>query len=304
MAFTKLPCIYFPTKILMVDDNLAFLENIRLAIDDYQNVDIYTNPVELIRKLSDYNAILSSINLISNIDVDETDEDNVLSINYKKLQDIIYYDREISVIVVDYSMPEMNGIEFFNKIKSFPAKKIMLTGEADNQIAVNAFNEGLIDRFIVKGGENVAETLNLYVRDLMVQYFIDCKVNNLISIENNIKESRDYKNIATDWIKEKNICRFYQIDQNGSLIGEDRNNNQYCFYITNTDSFNSYEEIAKYQGADENIIEQLTLKKGVPVFMTADSLKYTANEWLNLMKIINGYFEYHCESYYYSFFDL
>lgn len=304
MEFTSLPCIYFPTKVVMVDDNLSFLENIRLTIDDYQNVQIYSNPLLGIKSLSESQSVLSSADLISNLDLDEIDEDNALSINYKKLNEIINSKEEISVLVVDYSMPEMNGIEFFNKIKFFPAKKIMLTGEADNQIAVNAFNQGLIDRFIVKSGEKVNETLLQYVNELKIQYFLDTKINQLISVNNHIKESPEYINLVNNWIKDNHIRRFYQYDQNGSLIGMDGNNINYCFYLLSTESINAYIEIAGYQGADQNILNQLSERSAMPVFMTEECLKNPANNWSNFMRTINGSFEFNAEAYSFCFFEL
>ena len=40
--------------------------------------------------------------------------------------------KKISLIISDYSMPEINGVEFFSSIKEMKAKKILLTGEADS----------------------------------------------------------------------------------------------------------------------------------------------------------------------------
>ena len=304
MEFTSLPCIYFPTKVVMIDDNLSFLENMRLTIDDYQNVQIYSNPLLGIKNLSEYRSILTATDFISNLDLDEIDEDNALSINYKKLNEIVNNNEEISVLVVDYSMPEMNGIEFFNKMKSFPAKKIMLTGEADNQIAVNAFNQGLIDRFIVKGGAKVSETLRQYINELKVQYFIDSKVNQLVAINNHIKESPDYIQLVKGWIKDNHICRFYQYDQNGSLVGIDKSSVTRCFYLLDTESFNTYFEIAEYQGADQNILNQLSQRSAMPVFMTDESIKNPAHDWLKFMRKVNGAFKFNSEIYYFCFIEL
>lgn len=304
MEFTSLPCIYFPTKVVMIDDNLSFLENLRLTIDDYQNVQIYSNPLLGIKNLSEYQSVLSTTDIISDLDLDEIDEENALSINYTKLNEIINYKEEISVLVVDYSMPEMNGIEFFNKTKSFPAKKIMLTGEADNQIAVNAFNQGLIDRFIVKSGEKVNETLLQYVNELKAQYFIDTKINQLVSINNHIKESPDYIKLANNWIKDNHILRFYQYDQSGSLVGIDKNNISQFFYLLDAESFNTYHEIAQYQGADQNILNQLSVRSAMPVFMTDECKKNHSHQWLKFMRKINGTFEFNSKNYYFCFIEL
>ena len=61
---------------------------------------------------------------------------------------------ETSVVVVDFAMPQMNGEEFCRKLgqlKGNSVKIIMLTGEADEEMAVRLFNAGVIDKFLRKG---------------------------------------------------------------------------------------------------------------------------------------------------------
>lgn len=56
------------------------------------------------------------------------------------------------VIVADMRMPGMDGILFLSKVKeTYPdSVRIMLTGNADQQTAINAINEGNIFRFLTK----------------------------------------------------------------------------------------------------------------------------------------------------------
>ncbi len=78
-----------------------------------------------------------------------------------------------SVLVVDYSMPQMNGIEFCEAVRELPCKKILFTGAADEKIAVNAFNRGLIDRYIKKSEDDALDTLELEVRALQTAFFAE-----------------------------------------------------------------------------------------------------------------------------------
>ncbi|HVS17903.1 MAG TPA: HD domain-containing phosphohydrolase [Planctomycetota bacterium] len=57
-----------------------------------------------------------------------------------------------AVIVSDYQMPNMNGIQFLSKVREIApdSVRIMLTGNADLQSAVNAVNEGHVFRFLTK----------------------------------------------------------------------------------------------------------------------------------------------------------
>lgn len=64
-----------------------------------------------------------------------------------------------TVLVVDYQMPAMNGLAVLEQLKLWPGKRVLLTGQADEQLAVDAFNRGLIDHFIPKHAPNSLERL-------------------------------------------------------------------------------------------------------------------------------------------------
>ena len=64
-----------------------------------------------------------------------------------------------AVVVADMQMPTMDGVEFLARVKQkYPdTVRMMLTGQADLQVAMNAVNEGNIFRFLTK--PCVTETL-------------------------------------------------------------------------------------------------------------------------------------------------
>lgn len=57
-----------------------------------------------------------------------------------------------AVVVADMRMPEMNGVQFLAKVKEIAPQtvRMMLTGNADQQTALEAVNEGQIFRFMTK----------------------------------------------------------------------------------------------------------------------------------------------------------
>ena len=54
------------------------------------------------------------------------------------------------VCVVDYAMPAMSGLRVLSELTDWSGSRILLTGRADEQLAVSAFNRGLIEQFIPK----------------------------------------------------------------------------------------------------------------------------------------------------------
>ncbi|HEX4230096.1 MAG TPA: response regulator [Bryobacteraceae bacterium] len=74
------------------------------------------------------------------------------ALNGEKALEKLRTDSEIAVIVSDYRMPAMNGVEFLTEAsKEWPACiRILLTGEADTRAAGAAINQGQIFRFLLK----------------------------------------------------------------------------------------------------------------------------------------------------------
>jgi response regulator RpfG family c-di-GMP phosphodiesterase len=66
--------------------------------------------------------------------------------------ELIRQDGPFSIIVADMRMPEMDGITFLKKVQetSPDSVRLMLTGNADQQTAIDAVNEGNVFRFLNK----------------------------------------------------------------------------------------------------------------------------------------------------------
>ncbi len=72
--------------------------------------------------------------------------------NAAQALEILQQEPPVSVLVTDYSMPDMDGIEFIKKKMAFDALSvpILITGKADLNMAIRAVNEVSIYRFLTK----------------------------------------------------------------------------------------------------------------------------------------------------------
>jgi len=70
----------------------------------------------------------------------------------------------VALVLSDYRMPEMNGVEFLKKAKEIAplATRMILTGYADMEVILSAVNKGHVFKFILKPWEN--ENLKLEIR--------------------------------------------------------------------------------------------------------------------------------------------
>lgn len=60
--------------------------------------------------------------------------------------------KKVALVISDMNMPEMDGVEFLSRVKQInpTITRIMLTGKADLNVAIQAVNEGSIFRFLTK----------------------------------------------------------------------------------------------------------------------------------------------------------
>ena len=70
------------------------------------------------------------------------------------------------VCVVDYSMPAMSGLKVLSELTDWSGSRVLLTGRADEQLAVSAFNRGLIEQFIPKQSPDIRLRLTEAIQQL------------------------------------------------------------------------------------------------------------------------------------------
>lgn len=71
------------------------------------------------------------------------------------------------VCVVDYSMPAMSGLRVLGELTHWSGARVLLTGRADEQLAVSAFNRGLIEQFIPKQSPEIRLRLSSAIETLL-----------------------------------------------------------------------------------------------------------------------------------------
>lgn len=113
--------------------------------------------------------------------------------------DALYYlkENQRDVIISDFMMPKMNGIEFLAEAKKiYPnSSTILLTGYADKENAIKAINEVGLYKYIEKPWDNddlIVNIKNAYERSQLI-----------VTLEEKNKKLEQYSNHLEELVKEK-----------------------------------------------------------------------------------------------------
>lgn len=183
-------CCYYPAATIFLDDDLEFLKTTTRHLE-IMNCITYSSPNKVINLLQQQNPFQRIIKrTLSSLPHENTDNVS-LRINLRKLHEEIYSAerfQDVAVMIVDYHMGDINGIEVCEKLSHHPSKKILLTGGVDkDKIAIDAFNKNIIHRFINKSDPNFVILLKQAVSVLKESYFRELTANILPLANTDIK---------------------------------------------------------------------------------------------------------------------
>lgn len=169
---------YFPTTVVFVDDNKEFLKNFSLQFSDDLAYCLFDEPERALEFLNSKNQVSLDKRCFTHYQnlMRENREQRIYHLDLNLIErEVSNPERfsDVSVLVVDYAMKDMNGVEFCEKINNPRIKKILFTGVADEQIAVEAFNSGSIDRFLRKSEPDITRVLENTIDELKQRYFED-----------------------------------------------------------------------------------------------------------------------------------
>lgn len=285
-TYKKNNLIYHPTKVLFLDDNQTFLDSLILALGHDFNLTTATTPetAERLVRGNESNPLLGVYK-----QVDELQHDSLtgqqIDIDIKQLYKIPFKQRRfevISVVVLDYQMPTIDGLSFCEKIKDTNVFKVLLTGQADNDIAIAAFNAGHIDAFISKSDNQLTEKLKSVITALQEKFFQQYTSILIESVAGHIKflsKSNLYQKVVNDIAQSSQAVEWYLIDEFGSLLFLDAQGSPTWLIIRSDDEMKQHAILLEQIGLKQSSVDQVIDRKQLLFLLSETDYHKKAQEW-------------------------
>ena len=283
------PLFYFPSSIAWVDDDTSILEVAKLTFGEQYPLHCFNRPQEALSFFEKYLPPLSKVPFVLASVEDEyyatmdhfPIDFNVLSVS--QLVDLPKRNQEISVVIVDYNMPEMTGLEFCRSLKNLPMKKILLTGEVGEREAVAAFNDNIIDRFIHKGSQEMIAELKTHLSSLMRQYFCE-RTHALLShleVEAPTPLSDPlFIEFFQSWCQTHRITEYFIIDKIGSFLCFNERNERIYFVLHTENTLKALLDFCSSENELQPFLSPLENREKLPFFgLGREGWLVEAHEW-------------------------
>lgn len=285
----KMAGCQFPTTVVMVDDDKVVLKGLNLKLSAKYPCITYSSAGQALQFLTkEYQPNPFMQRVILRPD-ESQNEHRVLDIDIRALHQEIYNPKrfaEISVLIVDYAMPELNGAELCKQLKHMPIKKIMLTGEATHDLAVKLFNEAVIDRFFRKDASTLLELISQAVQELQESYFQDLSALIISSLTKDptrppaCLDDPIFINFFKQLCQKQQIVEYYLVDANGSFLLLDGQGRASWLAVKTEAEMQGWTETARYAEAPLSIVQPMASREKVLFLLSDEDFDKHPSQWL------------------------
>lgn len=274
---SSIPVCFYPTRKIIIDDDHAFTDSMLLKMH-HHNLSSYNSPIDALNYLSEeYKPVFAKFDIIK----ESSSAQHVIDINIEKLQSMVSTPRyqDISVILIDYHMPDIQGIDFLKKIQHLPIKYVLITAEQDYNIAIDAFNAGLVDAYIRKDDPDFTNKIQRMTHELEWKYFTE-----LSDICTNISDFDFLKNpnlLSTfkTILEDNKITEFYLNHTHGNFTMINKDQKEMHLLVRTQAQLEILSTIAEEDGGSPQIIDDLKSGKVIPFFGAKEYWQVPASEW-------------------------
>ncbi|WP_144110351.1 response regulator [Paraburkholderia sp. BCC1886] len=260
------PPVSYPTTVVFVDDSDSYLDALRRFFPDISTNLFFTRPqtaLAFIRQharehslgFSPASACVSEPGFERLV---ETSPERDMLARHSRFS-------EVAAVVVDYDMPGLSGVEFLSSISHLRCAKVLLTGVANETVAVKAFNAGIVDLYLRKTDMDSANRLVHFLKDAKNRH---CSEAGWLALgENGLTycDSRTQK-VIDDLVAAEGIVEYYWRPDQNAILMFDRSGQASVFVAWAENDWISQGEIVADESGPAELLRQMATRESMPLF--------------------------------------
>lgn len=309
----RLPIYQHPVLVVLIDDNQSYMESVTFQLDTKLAFKMFTDTEAAINWISSacqyYQAGATHPIHVGYDDETSSLERRNAAIDLNEIYCAVLNRLRFTlpaIVVVDYAMPKMHGVKLCELLGNLPCKKILLTGQADEKIAVNAFNDKLIDQFIRKNDPSAPQKLEHAIHALRTAFFTE-----QTSTLKDLLTRHTYAFLADaaiaalveDIYEEYGFVEHYLFPNPSGILFIDMEGNAKLMVVETEASMMAHYEMAQLQNAPSGMLEAFKTHEVVPFFSNSagiydSKLEHQWEEYCLPAKLCRG-----TQDYYWAIFD-
>lgn len=274
----QLPIYHHPSLTVLIDDSDSFLRSLSFQLDPSLASKSFHDTRSALDWL-DRQGRPAAEPLHASFDTyPNSHEECNVAFDIEQIHRISFQQQRFntpSVLVVDYSMPQMNGVQLCERLRHLPCKKILFTGVADEKVAVDAFNRGLIDRYIKKSADDALDRLETEIVALQREYFAELShpLRELLQLHNySFLSDPVFGELAGGLVKEHGIVEHYVYSSPAGILMYNRDGKAQLLVVETEASMTSHYEVACDNDAPDSLLTALRERLVIPWFRAGDGM--------------------------------
>jgi CheY-like chemotaxis protein len=174
-----------------------------------------------------------------------------------------------SVLVVDFYMPHMNGLDFCRALQYLPCKKILLVDPAEERLAIGAMHDGLIDRYLCKQDAGAAQLLARQIEQMQQAWFLDRErvAHDLLAMHAySFLQCQRVAGVVRQLYQRHGFVEHYIFPQPSGILLIDGAGAAQLMVVETEAGMQAQYEIARDSGAPRPLLEALARREVLPFF--------------------------------------
>ena len=272
--------LYHPTSVLLVDDNADFLRSMQLVLQSAFECFAFRRPAEAISFVRAESPLLTElqppVGLEADSDMEHIRDPEARSVHLRvsRLPRLFANKSRFartSVLVTDYVMPEISGLQMLESIRDLPMRKVLLSGLDDDDLGRRAVETGLVDAFYPKHHPHLHDNLAELIKTLQFNFFLGVTrpfQSALATGDARFLNEKAFRQVFNRFVAERNIIEHCVLMQPPGILGLNENGACSILLVADEDYRQASFEIAQAEGAPVALLRHLISPDGLAVFPT------------------------------------